>query len=238
MPKSTALTIQRPSISSQAEGYLRQMILDGDLNPGDRLNEVALAESIGISRGPLREAIKRLSGQGYLTMEAHRGAYVRSYTPREIMDLYELRSALELYAIRLVIQRASESDLQALSVRLEQELERIRQHAASDQSEPYVAELDFHQQLMALGANAAIDEQLQDANHKLFLALRPTSRTPSRREHSVADHARLLDRVIARDVAVSVELLADHLTDSMDNSLTVLGLEGVSRDAAERTHDE
>src|SRR5690606_20563109 len=90
-----APVIARPSIPSQAEDVLRRMILDGTLSPGERLNEVTIAESIGISRGPLREAIKRLSGQGYLTMETHRGAFVKAYTPQEIMDLYELRSALE-----------------------------------------------------------------------------------------------------------------------------------------------
>ncbi|WP_336659849.1 GntR family transcriptional regulator [Leucobacter sp. USHLN153] len=235
---SDAQTIQRSSISAQAESYLRGMILEGTLSPGDRLNEVALAEAIGISRGPLREAIKRLSGQGYLTMEAHRGAYVRSYSPREIVDLYELRSALELFAIRLAVERASTADLEALNEQLKAEKARIRAHAAGEHSEPYVAELDFHQQLVALGANAAINEQLQDANHKLFLALRSTSRSERRREQSAADHAVILERVMARDVDGSVSLLTGHLMDSMSNSLSVLGLEQSPETPSERTQHE
>lgn len=217
--------IRRPSIPSQAEEFLRQMILDGALAPGERLNEVALAESIGISRGPLREAIKRLSGQGYLTMEAHRGAFVKSYTPQEIVDLYELRSALELYALRLAVVRARDEELDALADRLTVDNDRIRLHESATEADPYAAELDFHRQLVALGGNAAINEQLADANHKLFLALRPTEHTERRREHVGASHLDVLDRVRARDAEGGVARLADHLWDSMSNTLAVLGLE-------------
>lgn len=221
----TAPVITRPSIPSQAEEVVRRMILDGTLSPGERLNEVSIAESIGISRGPLREAIKRLSGQGYLTMETHRGAFVKAYTPQEIVDLYELRSALELYALRLVVERAGDDDLDALAVRLAEESERIRRHEAdTSASEPYASELDFHQQLVALSGNQAIRAQLSDANHKLFLALRPTTRTETRKEHAVTSHVEILDRVRARDADASVELLSAHLADSMSNTLRVLGL--------------
>jgi DNA-binding GntR family transcriptional regulator len=229
MPADRASVITRPSIPSQAEEVLRQMILEGTLSPGERLNEVAIADSIGISRGPLREAIKRLSGQGYLTMETHRGAFVKAYEPQEIVDLYELRSALELYAVRLVVERASDQQLDELAARLAEESDRIRRHESdAPSSEPYASELDFHQQLMALSGNQAIKDQLSDANHKLFLALRPTIRTDTRKEHAVASHMEILDRVRARDADAGVELLTMHLADSMTNSLSVLGLSGRS----------
>lgn len=224
MSASSSRTINRPSIPSQAEKILREMILDGTLAPGERLNEVALAESIGISRGPLREAIKRLSGQGYLKMEAHRGSFVRSYEPQEIIDLYELRAALELYAVRLAVERASDSALGVLADRLVEERDRVRRHADSTDEEPYASELDFHKQLVALGGNLAISEQLSDANHKLFLALRPTHRSEMRKGHAVASHRGVLEHVRAREADAAVELLSAHLKDSMSNSLKVLGL--------------
>ncbi|MCF2570804.1 GntR family transcriptional regulator [Brevibacterium sp. UCMA 11754] len=224
MPSNSSRTISRPSIPSQAEEILRGMIIDGTLGPGERLNEVALAESIGISRGPLREAIKRLSGQGYLKMETHRGSFVRSYEPQEIIDLYELRAALELYAVRLAVERASDNALEVLDDRLVDEQDRVRRHAESADEEPYASELDFHQQLVALGGNHAISEQLSDANHRLFLALRPTHRTEIRKGHAVASHRDVLEHVRAREADAAVALLSTHLTDSMSNSLHVLGL--------------
>ena len=234
MTTDRSVVITRPSIPSQAEEVLRRMILDGTLSPGERLNEVTIADSIGISRGPLREAIKRLSGQGYLTMETHRGAFVKAYKPQEIMDLYELRSALELYAVRLVVERASEQALDELAARLAEESDHIRRHEADETAdEPYASELDFHQQLVALSGNQAIRDQLSDANHKLFLALRPTIRTDTRKEHAVASHMEILDTVRARDADASVELLSAHLADSMNNSLRVLGLSDRNAHTAE-----
>lgn len=223
--------IRRSSIPHQAEEIIRGMILDRTLAAGERLNEVALAESIGISRGPLREAIKALAGQGYLTMEVHRGAFVKEWKPQEIVDLYELRSALELYSVRLVVDRASDADLEALALKLDEEEARIRQSA--DQSEPYVSELDFHEQLVTLGRNQAIREQLADANHKLFLALRPTTHSVERRIHAVVAHREVLDRVRARDEDGAIALMIDHLMDSMNNSLSVMGLTRDERGAVE-----
>lgn len=223
--------IRRSSIPHQAEEIIRGMILDRTLAAGERLNEVALAESIGISRGPLREAIKALAGQGYLTMEVHRGAFVKEWKPQEIVDLYELRSALELYSVRLVVDRASDADLEALARKLDEEEARIRQSA--DQSEPYVSELDFHEQLVTLGRNQAIREQLADANHKLFLALRPTTHSVERRIHAVVAHREVLDRVRARDEDGAIALMIDHLMDSMNNSLSVMGLTRDERGAVE-----
>lgn len=230
--------ISRSSIPHQAEEIIRGMILDGSLAAGERLNEVALAEGIGISRGPLREAIKALAGQGYLTMEVHRGAFVKQWEPQEIVDLYELRSALELYSVRLVVDRASDADLDALARKLDDEEVRIRESADRPQSEPYVSELDFHEHLVTLGRNQAIREQLADANHKLFLALRPTSHSAARRAHAVVSHREVLDKVRARDEDGAIALMIEHLADSMNNSLSVMGLSRDERGAVEVVTDE
>lgn len=227
--------INRSSIPHQAEEMLRGMILDGALAPGDRLNEVALAESIGISRGPLREAIKALAGQGYLTMEVHRGAFVKTWEPQEIVDLYELRSALELYSVRLVVDRASDDALAAVATELSEEEARLRESADRPQSAAYISELDFHQKFVDLGGNRAIREQLADANHKLFLALRPTSHSVERRIHALESHREVLDRVRARDEDGAVGLMKEHLLDSMNNSLSVLGLSAGPKGATEGT---
>ncbi|MGO2520406.1 MAG: GntR family transcriptional regulator [Microbacterium sp.] len=219
--------ISRSSISEQVEESIRQMVLDGTLKAGERLNEVALAEAMGISRGPLREAIRKLSGEGLLSTGTHRGAFVKRYEPQEIIDFYELRAALELYSIKLTIRRASDEHLQELAEHLAQDQARNTNEASSIvamTSGPYVAELDFHQQLASLSGNKAIQEHLADINHKLYLALRSTTQTSSRKETTVNSHYIILDAVRARDVETSMALLTDHLNDSMRNSLQVMGL--------------
>lgn len=225
-------TVSRSSISEQAEEHIREMVLDGKLKAGERLNEVSIAESIGISRGPLREAIKRLSGQGYLTMETHRGAFVKQYQPREIIELYELRSALELFSVRLATRRARDEQIDELREELVEESRRAEPAASADSdvnsspaTGPYVAELDFHQRLAELGGNRLIQAQLLDANHKLYLALSPTHRSDIRKRHAVASHLEVLAALRVRDEDHCIDLLKDHLNDSMHNSLQVMGLE-------------
>src|SRR5690606_1912466 len=116
---------------------------------------------------------------------------------------------------------------------LEEEERRLRDSADRPQSEPYVSELDFHEHLVTLGGNRAIREQLADANHKLFLALRPTSHSVARRAHMLLSHREILELVITRDEDAAVALMKDHLVDSMNNSLSVLGLTLDSRPGVE-----
>lgn len=219
--------ISRTSISEQVEQSIRQMVIDGTLKPGERLNEVAIAESMGISRGPLREAIRKLSGQGLLSTGTHRGAFVKSYEPQEIIDLYELRAALELFSVELTIRRATDDQLGTLSEELAKEQARSTNASSAvvdKTSGPYVAELDFHQQLSGLSGNKAIQEHLADTNHKLYLALRSTTQTSTRKVTAVSSHQSILEAVRARDVTGSMTLLTEHLNDSMRNSLHVMGL--------------
>lgn len=80
------------------------MVLGGQLAPRERLNEGAIAGTLGISRGPLRDAIQRLSSGGLLRVVRHKGAYVHTLTEQNFRDLYELRIAIEAYAVRLEVE--------------------------------------------------------------------------------------------------------------------------------------
>lgn len=202
-------------MTEQAEDLLREMVLNGELRAGERLNEVALADSIGISRGPLREAISRLAGQGLLTVETHRGAFVKEYSTDEIKELYQLREALELYSVRLAAKHATDAQLEEFA-------QRVRDHAEG--SKAYVAEFDFHQHLVELGGNNLFRDELLEANHKLYLALTPTVRTEARKRESTISHREIVDALRARDVNHCIALLSGHLHDSMRNSLHVMGL--------------
>src|SRR6266446_5488267 len=85
--------------------HLREEILSGRLQPGAELAEVALSEQLGVSRGPLREAIGRLASEGLVTVRPRRGAVVRSLSKQEFVELYQVREALEMLAVRLAVPR-------------------------------------------------------------------------------------------------------------------------------------
>lgn len=91
--------VNRQSLTEQIKSILIERILDGKLQPGDRLKELRIAEEFGTSQAPVREAIRSLQALGYVEHKAHVGALVRTYTKKEIEDAYQIREALEAHSL-------------------------------------------------------------------------------------------------------------------------------------------
>jgi DNA-binding GntR family transcriptional regulator len=208
------------TFSRRTESVLRQMVLDGTLNPGERLNEVVLAQSLGISRGPLREAIQKLAGEGLLQVQSHRGAFVRTYEPRELIELYEMRAALELYAVRLAATRAPSAELEELQFLASA----VENHGVERERGPYLVELDFHQQLVMLAHNSMMNTACLEINRRLYLALAHSDRDQQRATHAAGEHLDVAVALATRNVDSATELMEIHHKKSMQNTLAVLGL--------------
>jgi DNA-binding GntR family transcriptional regulator len=94
--------------------YLRDAIMNGDLKPGERLMENTIAEQLGVSRTPVREAIRKLDKEDFITMVPRKGAYVSTLTPKKILDVLEVRRVLEGFATELAAERMSEQEKKEL----------------------------------------------------------------------------------------------------------------------------
>lgn len=208
------------TFSYRTESVLREMILDGNIAPGQRLNEVALASSLGISRGPLREAIQRLTGEGLLTSVSHRGAYVRTFERAEVVELYELRAALELHAVRLVSERASDDDI----ADLESMLSETQHRMDSARRRAYPQELDFHLRLVMLTGNQALTRVALESHRQISLARTMSAHVPMRARAAVVEHSDLVAALRDRDTDRALAMMAEHLNHSMESALAVLGL--------------
>src|SRR6266516_7702345 len=118
MPSEAALSrparLENLTLWQRVYDHLREEILAGRLKPGAELAEVALSEQLGVSRGPLREAIGRLAAEGLVTVRPRRGAVVRSLSKEEFLEAYQVREALEALAVRLAVPRLSRVDLARL----------------------------------------------------------------------------------------------------------------------------
>src|SRR5579864_9777932 len=101
--------------SAAATELIREAIIDGRLPPGQRLKEEELAQELGISRTPVREALLILQAEGLVTAVPNRGAVVRTYTESDLVDMYELRALLESFAAHQAAKRITEAQLAALS---------------------------------------------------------------------------------------------------------------------------
>src|SRR5438270_4478007 len=117
MPSEAALSqgdrppqLENLTLWQRAHDYLREEILAGRLQPRTELAEVALSEHLGVSRGPVREAIGRLAAEGLVTVRPRRGAIVRSLSKEEFLELYEVREALEVRAVMLAVPRLQPED--------------------------------------------------------------------------------------------------------------------------------
>ena len=217
--RATRALTRDGTYSARTETVLREMVLSGDLAPGARLNEVALAAELGISRGPLREAIQRLASGGLLTLISHRGAFVRTFDRSAVVELYELRAAVELHAVRLLCWRASEEDLEDLEAMLVETETRMRggQHS-------YPHELDFHLRLVLLAGNQALMQSAVETHRQLSLARSMSAHQPMRARAAVVEHQDLVMALKARDTHAATDLMQRHIEHSMQGALTALGL--------------
>src|SRR2546428_5892120 len=118
MPSEAALSrparLENLTVWQRVYDHLREEILAGRLKPGAELAEVALSEQLGVSRGPIREALGRLASEGLVTVRPRRGAVVRSLSKEEFLELYQVREALEMMAVKLAVPRLRAEDFEAL----------------------------------------------------------------------------------------------------------------------------
>jgi DNA-binding GntR family transcriptional regulator len=204
------------SLANQGAGALRDLILNGVLSPGARLNEVELSAALGISRAPLREAIRDLASQGLLTIVTHKGAFVPSYTADDLQDIYEVRIAIETHAVRLLAVRRSPADMDELNALLD----RTEQEVARSGSRAYPSDLDFHSRVIELTRNRHLKEISTSVGRKLQLARTRSGRSPERAQEALHEHREIVN-CMGSDPGAAAILMMRHLQLSLASVLRV-----------------
>jgi len=191
--------------------HLREAILGGTLLPGTRISEPGLAESLGISRTPVREALQRLSQEGLVELSPNKGARVRVITPREVREVYEVRALLEAEGARLAAQRASEAELEALAQRLEA-LDRI---PAEQYPEQMRVDFEFHSLLMEASHNRTLARVYQDLRSGLAL-VRAHQQTLSQHPKTREQHRQILQALQVREAERAARAAKAHVLYFME----------------------
>ncbi len=194
---------------SRAElAYFRLIdaIRNGVLAPGTRVREVEIADRFGISRTPVREAIRRLENEGLVVHVPRQGAVVKRMDRREITELYEMREVLEGTAARMAAQHASEMEIAEL-----EELNALMLEAADDPAR--VAELNrqFHAVLHQLAKNRFLIDAVTALSNALTLLGGTTLAAESRVETAHAEHEQILTCIRGRDQAGADEAARSHI---------------------------
>jgi DNA-binding GntR family transcriptional regulator len=160
-----------PLIESVVE-QISESIIAGNLQPGDRLVEERIGQQLGVSRGPVREAFRRLEQLGLIEKIPYRGAFVANLTEKDIRELHDLRELLEILAIRLISQKSDQADI----TRLEEHLNKMRQAARENKrSEMVKLDADFHDNLIELSRHKLLQDiwAVMRVRFRRYLLLKP-----------------------------------------------------------------
>lgn len=192
---------------------LKNMILGFSLYPGARVTENELAVRFGVSRTPVREALQRLSAEGYLTIRPKQGCFVREIDIETINQYYEVRIALEMRALELACVSMSDSQIKKLAAvwdpqHVPKQAPPVETMVARDEG--------FHMALASGAGNAVLAGYLKDVNEHIHIVRRLDFTEATRVDHTYAEHHEILQRLLERDVDAAKTLLLRHIRKSAD----------------------
>jgi DNA-binding GntR family transcriptional regulator len=208
-----AFSFSSPGRSELWEGVaetLRDAILSGSLPAGSSLIEADLAQRFDVSRGPIRDALRDLARAGLVVDIPRRGTVVSTLSFTDIQEIYDVREGLEVAAVRLVVERATDAELASL-VDLISELEATWERDA-DYSESLAADLAFHSDVVRLSANDRLIRIYQQMNEQTQLqALSAAKVNPDlRRAMRRSPHRQITKALRARDVDAATKAIVNH----------------------------
>jgi DNA-binding GntR family transcriptional regulator len=208
----TASPEQRPvrnlTLREQVLEHLREEILSNRLEPGSELTELGLANLLGVSRGPIREALGQLAAEGLVTITPRRGAIVTKLTKQEFMDAYQVREALESLATRAAVPRLTEEDRAELH-RMSAEMRRLAE--ADDVNAFFEVNRRFHDRLVAASGNLRLLAMHQQLMGQMGRLLRKSAELRGGLGESAAAHEAILEAVDAGDAPRAAALMAEHI---------------------------
>jgi DNA-binding GntR family transcriptional regulator len=213
-PALEALDIVRTrTLASLAAEAIERLIVDGELKAGEHLNELALAARLGISRGPVREAIRGLERGGLIVTVVNQGSFVRKISADEAHGLYEVRIALTGYACAHLARHVTADQLKVLRDKLKR---MSVAQAADDAADYYTGNLEFHAALMDFAGNRRAVRICDELGQELNLFRRRSLVSPEGMKASNAEHAEIVRAIAAGDVARAREAGEAHIRRGMD----------------------
>ncbi len=207
----SAVTLTPRALYEEVAEQLRQRIFRRELQPGSWIDELKIAEEFGISRTPLREALKVLAAEGLVTMKVRRGAYVTEMSEKDLRDVYHLLSLLESDAAGVVAERATPEQQQTLQA-LHAELE----GAVADREKFFAVNERFHMLVLEMADNRWRSQMVADLRKVMKLNRHNSLFKQGRIEDSLAEHRAILEAMLARDAASTMQAMQTHFAQGLE----------------------
>lgn len=217
------------TLKENVTNLLRQSIIDGTLASGEELNQAQIAERLGISRGPVREALGQLEQEGLIRSVPYKGVLVTPLDPDYVRELYSLRVALETFALKIGMDRGDPEEID--------ELRRIvdgMRAAAARGDAPELARLDlrFHTTIIRMAQNSLLDRAWTPLQIGVQRCLHSRHRIYERLDEVVGTHPELLEAIQRGDAATAQAMLEQHIIEA-GNKLRDVWLEVPAPEAVE-----
>ena len=206
-----AVSLTPRALYEEVAELLRQRIFNRELAPGSWIDELKLAEEYGISRTPLREALKVLATEGLVTMKVRRGAYVTEVSERDLADVYHLLALLESDAAGVVAIEATAAQLKELTA-LHKELEK----SVGQRERFFEINEAFHMRLLEIANNRWRDQMVADLRKVMKLNRHNSLLKSGRIEESLAEHQGIMNALLARDAAATVQAMQAHFKNGLE----------------------
>ena len=187
---------------------LRRAILKGELEPGERLMEIALANKLGVSRTPIREAIRKLELEGLVVMIPRKGAEVARITEKDLRDVLEVRTSLEKLAIGLACDRITEDDIHDLKLACKDFEESLGKDDLTTIAEKDVA---FHDIIFRSTTNARLIQILNNLREQMYRYRLEYLKDTQSHDRLVEVHQRIVDAIIDKNKEEAVRLIQEHI---------------------------
>jgi DNA-binding GntR family transcriptional regulator len=207
------ISIPRANLHEQVAYRLRELLVEGHIQPGAKLNERALAEQLNVSRTPLREAIKMLAAEGLVELLPNRGAVAVSLSEQDVLDTFEVMAGLEGMSGELAAQRITDAELAEIKAL---HYEMLAAHARRDLSGYYRLNAQIHQAINQAAKNAVLQTTYTQVNARLQALRFRTNQDDAKWQSAVKEHGHMIDALTRRDGAALRAVLVQHLHNKRD----------------------
>jgi DNA-binding GntR family transcriptional regulator len=207
----SAVSLAPRALYEEVAELLRQRIFSRELEPGSWIDEVKLAQEYGISRTPLREALKVLAAEGLVTIKVRRGAYVTEMSERDLAEVYHLLALLESDAAAAVAQQATAAELKEL-----QKLHRELENAVKDRERFFALNESFHMRLLEIAGNRWRNQMVADLRKVMKLNRHHSLLKSGRIQESLAEHGAVMQALAQRDAAAARERMQAHFRNGLE----------------------
>lgn len=203
---------------------LREAIIGGILMPGERLMEQQLAEELGVSRTPVREAIRKLELEGFVVMIPRKGAYVAGISLKDVADVFEIRAALEGLAAGLAAERITDDELEELERILVRKAEIIEENNLEQ-----LIEIDtmFHDHLYRASRNEKLVQIINNLREQIQRFRSTTLAYPGRMKVALEEHKKIVEAISERNVVLAQQLAQEHIENAENSMLETIHQKGI-----------